>query len=412
MSSRPRKSTAATSRSVSDVRSVSAAAIERDSRCRPIVVIGNPANRRVTMFCAAAARLGLAPPIVLAYEQLLAPDGFAQLELIPEQALVRIESPGEEPGVQAALIRRGGQLLNFEPAECARLAADSREHGRIAGSRAWFAGYADLLQRVANQLAPRGVQWMNSPADITALFDKVECQERLASREIAVPPRLAAETGRDITNYDDLRRRLEQIGWSRVFVKLRYGSSASGVVALERDKRKVQATTSVELVRTADEVQLFNSLNVRRYTDERDVAAIVDALCREQVHVERWIPKAALDGRTFDLRVLVINGQVRHCVVRTSRGPITNLHLGNQRGNLARLMSCWPRAAAEQAWCACRAAATAFPGCLYLGVDLAILAGFSRHAILEANAFGDLLPGVIDAGEDTYEAELKAALDV
>jgi hypothetical protein len=402
--------TAATCRWVSDVLPDPAATIDRDSGRRPIVVIGNPANRRVTMFCAAAVRLGLAPPIVLAYEQLLAENGLDRLESVPERALVRIESPGEEPRVQAALVRRGGTRFGCGPDECDRLAADSMEHGRIAGSRAWFAGYRDLLLRMDDQLAPRGVRWMNHPTDIAVLFDKAECQERLAKREIAVPPRLAAETGRDITNYDDLRRQLEQVGWSRVFVKLRYGSSASGVVALAYGKGKIQATTSVELVRTGGKTQLFNSLAVRRYTDERDVAAIVDALCREHVHIERWIPKAALDARTFDLRVLVIAGQVRHCVVRTSRGPITNLHLGNQRGDLARLMGCWPHAAAEQACSACGATAAAFPGCLYLGIDLAILAGFSRHAILEANAFGDLLPGVVDGGDDTYEAELKAAL--
>jgi hypothetical protein len=395
---------------VSDVLPASARTTDIDDlRPRPIVVIGNPANRRVTMFCSAADRLGLAPPIVLAYEQLLAEEGLDRLESVPQQALVRIESPGEEPGVQAALVRRGGVQFGCGTDQCDRLAADSMEHGRIAGSRAWFAGYRDLLRRLDDQLAPRGVRWMNHPTDISVLFDKAECQEQLARREIAVPPRLASETGRDITNYDDLRRQLEQVAWSRVFVKLRYGSSASGVVALAYGKGKIQATTSVELVRTGGKTQLFNSLAVRRYTDERDVAAIVDALCREQVHVERWIPKAALDGRTFDLRVLVIAGQVRHRVVRTSRGPITNLHLGNQRGDLARLTGCWTPAAAEQAWHACRAAAAAFPGCLYLGIDLAIRAGFSRHAILEANAFGDLLPGIVDAGDDTYEAELKSA---
>jgi hypothetical protein len=396
-------------RSVSDVRRAAEDALNRDRCGRPTVVIGNPANRRVSMFCAAAERLGLAPPLLLAYEDLLAPGGFDRLESVPEQALVRIESPGEDPRVQAALVRRGGQLLGLEPEECARLAAQSVEHGRIAGCQAWFVGYTELLQRLADQLTPRGVRWMNSPAEISVLFDKAMCQGQLARRGIAVPPQLAAATGRDVASYDDLRHQLRQVGWSRAFVKLRYGSSASGVVALALGTGKVEATTSVELVRSAGEVQLFNSLAVRRYTDERDVAAIVDALCREQVHFERWVPKASLDGRTIDLRILVIAGQVRHSVVRTSRGPITNLHLGNRRGDFDRLMRCWPHDAAEQAWNACRAAAAAFPGCLYLGVDLAILAGFGRHAILEANAFGDLLPGVVNAGDDTYEGELKAA---
>jgi hypothetical protein len=50
-----------------------------------------------------------------------------------------------------------------------------------------------------------------------------------------------------------------------------------------------------------------------------------------------------------------------------------------------------------------------FPRCHYLGIDLAILAGLTQHAVLELNAFGNLLPGVTDAGgNDTYAAELAA----
>ena len=32
----------------------------------------------------------------------------------------------------------------------------------------------------------------------------------------------------------------------------------------------------------------------------------------------------------------------------------------------------------------------------------------ARYAVLEANAFGDLLPGVLCEGMDTYEAEARA----
>ena len=40
--------------------------------------------------------------------------------------------------------------------------------------------------------------------------------------------------------------------------------------------------------------------------------------------------------------------------------------------------------------------------------DLLVAAGFRHHAVLEANAFGDLLPGVLSEGVDTYEAEIRA----
>jgi len=39
---------------------------------------------------------------------------------------------------------------------------------------------------------------------------------------------------------------------------------------------------------------------------------------------------------------------------------------------------------------------------------VAVLPGFARHVVLEANAFGDLLHGVTHRGETTYEAEASA----
>jgi hypothetical protein len=212
------------------------------------------------------------------------------------------------------------------------------------------------------------------------------------------------------SSFDELLAELERLGWSRVFIKLRYGSSASGVVAWERTRRQMQATTSVELVREAGQARLFNSLRIRRYRNPAEIGEIIDELCRQGVQVEAWIPKASLGGRTFDLRIVTIAGQPQHLVIRTSRGPITNLHLGNQRGDLAELFPKWSDATRESVWSTCRAAAACFPRCLYLGIDLALLAGRKRHAVLELNAFGDLLPGTSNAErDDTYTAELRAA---
>jgi hypothetical protein len=49
-----------------------------------------------------------------------------------------------------------------------------------------------------------------------------------------------------------------------------------------------------------------------------------------------------------------------------------------------------------------------FPASMYAGLDLLLTPGFRRHAVLEVNAFGDLLSGVLHDGADTYEAELRA----
>jgi glutathione synthase/RimK-type ligase-like ATP-grasp enzyme len=384
----------------------------------PLVVIGNPENRRVSMFADAAHRLGLPPPRVIAYERLLAepgPPGQEQrlelTEVIPPASLVRIESPGENAAVQAALIRLGSIRRGLDPVRTVTELSAAAMHGRIAGSDLWHAGFCSLLERLEKELCPLGVRWMNHPADIPVLFDKTKCQRRLASRGVNVPRPLADADEAAPSCFDEFLARLDVRGWSRVFLKLRFSSSASGVVAFERGRRGMQATTSVELVRERGEVQLFNSLRIRRYTQPADIAAIIDVLCSQCVHVEQWVPKATFAGRTFDLRIVTIGGEPRHVVMRTSRGPITNLHLGNRRGAVTEFFEKWDPHARDAAWSTCRAAAVCFPRCQYLAIDLAVLSGLTRHAVLELNAFGDLLPGITDAaGNDTYAAELAAAL--
>jgi hypothetical protein len=107
---------------------------------------------------------------------------------------------------------------------------------------------------------------------------------------------------------------------------------------------------------------------------------------------------------------VVIAGQARHVVVRMGKGPMTNLHLGNQRGDLSAVLAGMAPEAWQAARQTCERAAAVFPGSLLLGVDLLIAPDFRDHAVLEANAFGGLLPGALSEGEDTYEAEVRAVL--
>jgi hypothetical protein len=95
-------------------------------------------------------------------------------------------------------------------------------------------------------------------------------------------------------------------------------------------------------------------------------------------------------------------------MLRLSRSPLTNLHLGNRRGDPALLVAAGGRPALDRIHAAAEAAAAAFPRSLHVGVDLLLTPGFRRVAVLEVNAFGDLLPGWLEDGRDTYDVELDA----
>lgn len=351
-----------------------------------LTVVGTPGERRVTMFAEACLRHGLREPEVVPWTSVLR---GTEIRLEPG-TLVRIESPGGDAAADA-LLRGPG------------------EPSRVGGGAAWYAAFTTAVARVreAVERTP-GAVLLADVGEIAVMFDKRLCHARLSEAGVPVPPALPGPIG----GYAELRERMGEAGWGRVFVKSAHGSSASGVVALQASGERVKAVTSAEPAAGG----LYNSLRVRSYEDEIDVAAIVDLLADDGLHVERWFPKAGLGGRTIDLRVVVVDGTPTHAVVRASRTPMTNLHLGGERGDLDAVRRRLGPRGWERALEACSGAAACFPGSLSAGVDLMIGVGWRNVAVAEVNAFGDLLPGLTGMpgggaeGLDAYDAQVRAIL--
>lgn len=351
-------------------------------------MVGNPENRRVALFADAVRAAGLPAPRVVAWADVLRARGadFADDEI------VRIDSPGENDEVDAML--RG-----------------AREPTRVEGSARWYARFTAAVREL------RGGVRLDDPDDLAVLFDKRLCHGVLDAAGVPVPASpTSGPHGVAVRGWDDVRAAMRGHRMSRLFVKPAHGSSASGVLAVEAGGGgRIRATTSVE--RAADG-SLYNSLRVRRYEREQDIAAVVDALAPDGLHLERWLPKASQDGRAADLRVVVVAGRATHAVVRTSRWPLTNLHLGGRRGDLRAARQAVEAAGAR--WTdvlgVCERAAACFPRTLCVGVDLLPAVGWRGAAVGEVNAFGDLLPGLTGLsgggaeGLDTYGAQVAAVL--
>ncbi|WP_405827450.1 STM4014 family protein [Streptomyces sp. NBC_01176] len=344
-------------------------------------VVANGENRRVALFTAAAEGAGHATPRVVEWRDVLREGGHA----FADDEIVRLDSPGEN-------------------AEVDRLLRGVDDPTRVEGSARW---YARFLEGVASL---RGGRRLDAPEDLAVLFDKRLCHAHLRRADVPVPVSPTSGDTAAAGDWSAVRARMAEAGLRRAFVKLAHGSSASGVLAVETTTAgRVRATTSVEVA----DGRLHNSLRVRHYTDESEIAAIVDRLAPDGLHIERWLPKASLGNRSADLRVLVVAGRATHAVVRTSRFPLTNLHLGGTRGDLTAV-----RALAGDRWgqalAICEQAAACFPATLCVGVDLLPAVGWRRFAVGEVNAFGDLLPrltglpGGPAEGLDTYAAQIAA----
>jgi hypothetical protein len=372
------------------------------------VVVGHPGHKRVELFQAALARAGRRPAAVVAYRDLL--DRRASLaDAVRRGTVVRLESPGQDFEVEKRLIALGAAEPETEYPDASSVTRTAAlrltpDRGRLLYPRQWYRGFRALLRRLDRELAEcPGARWMNAPGDVAVMFDKPACQRIFADAGLPVPAGLGP-----VRSFDGLLERMRQARRWRVFVKLAHGSSASGAVAFATNGERVRATTTAELVREGRCWAIYNSRRIRTYESPAEVAVLLDALIREGVQVEDWVPKAATDGRSFDLRVVVVAGRARHVVVRTSDTPLTNLHLLNARGDPDAVRRRVGRGRWAEAMRTCERAAALFPGTWYAGVDLLFAPGFRWHGLLEINAFGDLLPGAVWEGRDTYETELAA----
>jgi glutathione synthase/RimK-type ligase-like ATP-grasp enzyme len=349
------------------------------------VVVGTPGDRRPALFAQACRSCGLPEPRLIAWTDVLR---GAEIVLGPGDVL-RIDSPGEDPAADA-LLRGPG------------------DPSRVGGGARWYSTFVAALGRIQDAAVRAGARLLGDVEDIAVMFDKRRSNARLASGGVPVPRALPP-----VRSYAELRANMDELGERRVFIKPAHGSSASGVVALQAAPGgRVRAVTSTAMSATG----LFNSLRVRAYETERDVAALIDALAPDGLHVERWLPKASIGGRVFDLRVVVIGGTPTHVVARTSRSPMTNLHLGGVRGDMTAVRRAIGPERWRQAMAVCARAAACFPRSPMVGVDLLVLQGMRRFAVCEVNAFGDLLPGLTGLaggpaeGLDTYTAQVRAAL--
>lgn len=367
-------------------------------------VLANPSSNRARAFTSSARGLGWHVEVIPYADYLAGLLGIA--DRLGEGDVLRIDSPGEDFDVARGLLKAGIERRAAEgaaPLSVAQIDRLEYSPGEMLRPRQWYLGYCELLSRLACELrAGLPVRLMAHPEDIPTLFDKPACQARWQASGLPVPRSWAG-----LSTYDEIRDRFRDCERRRLFVKLAHGYSAMGAVALEWQGSRMRAITATRLCGQGDRERLYMSNRVRVLHDESEIAALVDALGRECVIVEDWLPKARLDSRAFDLRVLVIAGRACHAVGRTSDSPFCNLNLGGQRASARqvqeRLGGFWPRALEL-----CERAAGCFPRSFYVGVDLLVSPNLRSGALLEANAFGDYLPGLRHDGLDVYETQLLA----
>ena len=390
------------------------------------ILIGNPDNRRVRLFQDELAARGHPPAIEIAYRDLLRDPGV--LDQLPDEPfLVRQDSAGEDFEVERSLLALGyhdAVAADVDTIDPDAIAALEFDLGRILCPRQLHLGFLRLLDTLAAIYAAHP-SWriLSPPPAIAELFDKRVTSRRWRELGIPVPPGLSSgihgeldtDAGPDrVSSPDELRQAMDERDWPAVYVKVSCSSSASCLAVYHwqrsRDVRRDSGPERGWLMTTIEHTPgaWYNSLRIRRYREPARVDEILGFLLREGAQIEAQVAKARLDGAPFDLRIVAVAGEPAHGVVRQNRHPITNLHLGGWRGDWPALEAAMPAGALDAVYHSCRRVAAA-SGCFSLGIDVLVEPGMARHRILEANAFGDLLPNLLRDGLSVYGWQIREA---
>lgn len=322
------------------------------------------------------------------------------LQAFDRAAVVRLESPGKDSQVTRLMLEAGARDNPAEPHRGWR--SLELPKGLLVRPGLLYRGFRRVLVGLRKAFDARlHLKPTACPLAIAEMFDKSATAVKLHNAGVPVPDMMGQPIDmpavvHDLTlSYD----------WPTAYIKLNTGSSATGIVVLHPNAPERPAfgiTTLAEL-----DGNFYNSRLVRRVSGdglERAVQFVLD----EGAIIQRGIPMAQIDGQNFDVRVVCIHGKPSATIFRLSSNPMTNLHLGGQRGDFDRCRAAIPTREWLDALDHCSDAAVCFDSAI-AGVDLLFERGYRRHFILEVNAFGDFFPGWTDtAGHSVHSLEIDA----
>jgi hypothetical protein len=366
------------------------------------ILLANPQSKRCENYLPELNTFwqhrGVDPAIEVVPWQAIVPlhgnlDGLAVFD---RPALLRIESPGRDWEVAKLFLQAGSEMSGECGTDWLTL---PYQKGRLVRPTLLYQGFRRVLMGLRSSLDRRShLQELSCPLAIAELFDKNATSVRLTAAGLPCPPSLAAPH-----TVDELFVLLRNRGFGTAYVKLNTGSSASAIAVVHACDDPPWAISSV--VRLKD--GFFSTRRLECHQAE-DLRALLGFLLAEGVCVQRGIRMAQIDGENFDVRVVVIHGRPAFTIFRLSSQPMTNLHLGGRRGAFNYCRASIPTRAWLDAIDHCVEAAKLY-SCAVVGVDLLFERGYFRHYLLEANAFGDFFPGLVDPqGRTIPQVEIEA----
>ena len=315
-----------------------------------VVLIGSRNSKRTEYFLKAADNLGV-PVNVIGWEEVFAGLDYGTLE----GAVVKIDPPSYN--ITDLEIMQENLLI-----------------------------YKDILKRMSSCRC----HFLNTPEAILNVLDKKLAKEELVKYGIPVTKMVLG----NINSSDELLDFMRDSREYSLFIKPVDYSGAAGVLAFRLNpvNGRMKLYTSCRL----DNGRLYNTKKLSAIDNTTEIINIIDKLAGKGskgsmpgLIAEKWYPKSSFNGRSYDLRVVIQYGHVRHIVVRQSDGPVTNLHLNNNAMDFKELNL--PENIEEDICKTCQKAASVFKGLNVCGIDVMLDRGSRKPRIIEINGQGDLI---------------------
>lgn len=194
----------------------------------------------------------------------------------------------------------------------------------------------------------------------------------------------------------------------RFFIKLRYGSGGTGVIAYKNNPKILEETifTSLNFENIGAKKLFYSNDKINRFTRKEKLEPIINWVLENGAHIEEWIPKANYLDYCFDTRSLVINKKSQYLISRLSKTPITNLHLKNKRIDSSEILSKENLNIIKQS---SEDVMKVFKSSMYAGIDVVCSKKYKPY-IIDVNPFGDLFHNLVGTKENVYYVEIKEAI--
>lgn len=222
----------------------------------------------------------------------------------------------------------------------------------------------------------QNVTFLNHPREILFCLDKYECKKRLQHLPCTEMIDSVFTKAEEIFDY------LSENNLHQIFIKPRYGSGASGIIALKYNRKNKQAVVYTTLIYKDN--KYYNSTQTIRITEMSKIIQLINFVLSIEPIIEKWLPKKRYKNLFYDLRVVMIKNIMVRIVPRGSKTPITNLHLNNMPLPLKIVEN---KDKIEEL---CKQVMEALPNLCYAGIDLLVTPS-GKLFIIEVNAQGDAI---------------------